>query len=140
MCTAYAKSIGVAPAGRVFTSPRGVNTYTSSSKRSVRNVLRNSTEPVSVSLVSISCFTHSRHSASAGARLPPRLYAQWAAIPSSAVACIARVRTWISSGRPSGPITVVCSERYRFTFGIATKSLKRPGIGFHNEWIRPSAP
>ena len=34
-----------------------------------------------------------------------------AATPYSASSCISRVRTWISSGRPSGPITVVCSER-----------------------------
>ena len=40
--TAYAKSIGVAPAGSVLTSPFGVKTNTSSSKRSVRNDLANS--------------------------------------------------------------------------------------------------
>ena len=42
--------------------------------------------------------------------------------------------------RPGGPITVVCSERYRFSFGIAMKSLNRPGIGFQSEWMIPSAP
>ena len=31
-----------------------------------------------------------------------------------------RVRTWISSGLPSGPITVVCRERYMLNLGMAT--------------------
>ena len=57
---------------------------------------------------SINCFTHASH-CSSGAL--PCLYAQCAAIPSSDISCISRVRIWISSGRPSGPITVVCSER-----------------------------
>ncbi len=74
------------------------------------------------------------------ARLPvrpgaPSLYIQCAAIPNSARSCISRVRIWISSGRPSGPITVVCSEEYMLNFGMATKSLNRPGSGFHSEWI-----
>ncbi len=56
------------------------------------------------------------------------------------MSCISRVRIWISSGRPSGPITVVCSDWYMLNFGIATKSLKRPGSGFHNEWMTPTAP
>src|SRR6058998_2379078 len=46
VCTAYAKSIGVAPAGSVFTSPFGVKTNTSSSKRSVRKLLTHSGEPL----------------------------------------------------------------------------------------------
>ena len=46
----------------------------------------------------------------------------------------------ISSGRPSGPITVVCSAWYMFAFGMATKSLNRPGIGFQSEWTIPIAP
>ncbi len=41
----------------------------------------------------------------------PRLYSQCAATPYSASSCIFLVRTWISSGLPCGPITVVCSER-----------------------------
>ena len=60
--------------------------------------------------------THSSHSGSGPLSLPflgaPGLYEyQCAAMPSSAVSCISRVRTWISSGRPCGPITVVCSAR-----------------------------
>ena len=70
----------------------------------------------------------------------PSLYIQCAAIPNSARSCISRVRIWISSGRPSGPITVVCSEEYMLNFGIAMKSLKRPGSGFHSEWMTPTAP
>jgi len=54
--------------------------------------------------------------------------------------CISVVRIWISSGFPSGPITVVCSAWYMFAFGIATKSLKRPGSGFQSEWMTPIAP
>ena len=50
------------------------------------------------------------------------------------------MRIWISSGRPSGPITVVWSAWYMFAFGIAMKSLKRPGSGFHSEWMIPIAP
>ena len=50
------------------------------------------------------------------------------------------VRIWISSGRPSGPITVVWSAWYMLNFGIATMSLKRPGRGFHREWMTPTAP
>ena len=50
------------------------------------------------------------------------------------------VRIWISSGRPSGPITVVCSAWYMLNFGIATMSLKRPGSGFQSEWMTPTAP
>ena len=112
VCTAYAKSIGVAPAGSVFTSPFGVKTNTSSSKRSVRNDLTNSPASDSSAWKSISCCTHAAHSSSPRrGRFPSPLYAQCAATPSSAVSCISRVRTWISSGRPSGPITVVCSER-----------------------------
>ena len=42
------------------------------------------------------------------------------AIPNSAVRCISPVRTWISSGLPSGPMTVVCSERYMLNLGMAT--------------------
>ncbi len=56
------------------------------------------------------------------------------------MSCISRVRIWISSGRPSGPITVVCSDWYMLNLGIATKSLKRPGSGFHSECTTPTAP
>ncbi len=50
------------------------------------------------------------------------------------------VRIWISSGLPSGPITVVCRAWYMLALGIATKSLKRPGSGFQSEWMTPIAP
>ena len=48
------------------------------------------------------------------------LYSQWAAMPYSAVWCISWVRTWISSGFPCVPITVVCSDWYMLNLGIAT--------------------
>ena len=70
----------------------------------------------------------------------PSLYIQCAATPYSAVSCISWVRIWISSGLPSGPITVVWSAWYMLNLGIATKSLKRPGSGFQSEWITPMAP
>ena len=47
------------------------------------------------------------------------LYSQCAAMPYSAVWCISCVRTWISSGFPCGPITVVCSDWYMFNLGMA---------------------
>ena len=61
-------------------------------------------------------------------------------MPSSAMRCISQVRIWISTGSPLGPMTVVCSDWYMLTLGIAMKSLKRPGTGFHREWMTPSAP
>ena len=50
------------------------------------------------------------------------------------------VRIWISTGSPFGPITVVWRDWYMLDFGIAMKSLKRPGTGFQSEWTMPSAP
>ena len=50
------------------------------------------------------------------------------------------VRIWISSGRPSGPITVVWRAWYMLNLGMAIMSLKRPGSGFHREWMTPTAP
>jgi hypothetical protein len=47
------------------------------------------------------------------------LYFQCAAMPYSARLCIARVRICSSTGLPSGPITVVCSDWYMLNFGIA---------------------
>ena len=38
------------------------------------------------------------------------LYFQCAATPYSACWCISFVRIWISTVRPPGPITVVCSD------------------------------
>ena len=61
-------------------------------------------------------------------------------MPSSAIRCISQVRIWISTGSPLGPMTVVCSDWYMLTLGIAMKSLKRPGTGFHSECTTPSAP
>ncbi len=47
------------------------------------------------------------------------LYFQCAAMPYSAVRCMASVRICSSTGLPSGPITVVCSDWYMLNFGIA---------------------
>jgi hypothetical protein len=43
------------------------------------------------------------------------------------------------TGSPLGPITVVWSDWYMLTFGIAMKSLKRPGPGLR-AMDAPSAP
>ncbi len=37
-------------------------------------------------------------------------------------------------------MTVVWSDWYMLTLGIAMKSLKRPGTGFHSECTTPRAP
>ena len=37
-------------------------------------------------------------------------------------------------------MTVVCSDWYMLNFGIAMKSLKRPGSGFQSECTTPTAP
>ncbi len=58
--------------------------------------------------------------APAGPEMPiSSLYFQWAATPYSARWCIARVRICSSTGLPSGPMTVVCSDWYMLNLGIA---------------------
>ena len=57
--------------------------------------------------------------AAAVARSRSSLYFQCAATPYSARRCIWWVRIWISTGLPSGPITVVCSDWYMLNLGIA---------------------
>ena len=47
------------------------------------------------------------------------LYFQCAATPYSARRCIAKVRICSSTGLPSGPMTVVCSDWYMLNLGIA---------------------
>ena len=47
------------------------------------------------------------------------LYFQCAATPYSARLCMPQVRICSSTGLPSGPITVVCSDWYMLNFGIA---------------------
>jgi hypothetical protein len=71
--------------------------------------------------------------------VPTSLYFQCAAIPNSAVRCIAWVRICSSTGLPPGPITVVCSDWYMLNFGVAMKSLNRPGTGCQFAWITPRA-
>ncbi len=45
-------------------------------------------------------------------------------MPYSALRCIGSVRIWTSTAWPSGPITVVCSERYRLFFGRGDEVLE----------------
>ncbi len=122
----YAKSTGVAPRGRLFTAPFGVKTKTSSEKRSTLTVSRNSRGSSSSFWNSTSWRSHPNDSASrfesASPPFPSRpfsLYAQCAATPSSAMRCISAVRICTSMRSPAGPTTVVCSDWYRFGFGIA---------------------
>ena len=99
--------MGVAPAGRLFTSPWGVKTKTSSAKRSTFNVRINSSGSASC-WFSSSLRTHSKASSLPSLSLDiPCLYFQWAAMPYSAVLCISSVRICTSKGRPSRPMTVV---------------------------------
>ncbi len=53
--------------------------------------------------------------------------------------CMSCVRICTSMRSPRGPITVVCSDWYRFGLGSAMKSLKRPGTGVQFECTTPSA-
>ena len=125
LCTLYAKSMGVEPLGRVFTSPCGVKQYTLSANRS-RSFFRR----LMNSLLSDMSLCHSRIWRSqfsfSSSRLPEEalpseasLYFQCAAIPYSAVLCISKVLIWISKGCPFGPISVVCKDWYMFGLGIA---------------------
>ena len=50
---------------------------------------------------------------------PEALYFQCAATPYSARWCMSWVRIWISTGRPFGPSTVVCSDWYMLNLGMA---------------------
>ncbi len=107
VCTEYAKSTGVDPRGSATTSPFGVNTKTSSAYRSRRMLRMNSPE----SAVS-DCHSSiwDSHWASDSSPRLAALYFQWAAMPNSAVRCMAFVRICTSIGLPSGPTTVVCSD------------------------------
>jgi len=122
VCTAYAKSTGVAPAGSAMTSPFGVKTYTSPSAISNRRESRNSEGSAVSFCQSTSCRSHAMSLPSVS--VPPAflafsLYFQCAATPYSARRCMSCVRIWISTGFPLGPITVVCSDWYRLNLGIA---------------------
>ncbi len=55
VCTAYAKSSGVAPEASAFSSPFGVKTYTSSSKRPVRSASMNTCGSASSAPSTTSC-------------------------------------------------------------------------------------
>ena len=48
-------------------------------------------------------------------------------------------RQAIKAGLQDGPMTVVCSVWYMLNFGIAMKSLNRPGTGFQRACTMPSA-
>ena len=119
VCTAYAKSSGVESRLRLMTSPLGVNTKISSSNRSTLRLLRYSVaSPISSSVaqsrlrrIQLICESMSLSELDmAPSELPAFLYSQWAAMPYSARSCISNVRIWISIGRASAPMTVVCSD------------------------------
>ncbi len=129
---AYAKSTGDEPIGSAITSPFGVNTYTSDWLISNRSESRNSDGSDVSRCQSTSCRTHgmsfgladSPWSAgtargSGAVAAGSSLYFQCAAMPYSALRCIANDRICSSTGLPCGPITVVCSDWYMLNFGIA---------------------
>ena len=81
--------------------------------------------------ISSSCRSQWKYCSSGWAAVRPSLYFQWAAMPSSAMLCISRVRICTSNGMPTSLTTEVCSDWYPFGRGIAMKSLNRPGTGAH---------
>ena len=110
--------MGVAPWGRLFTSPLGVKTKTSSAKRSTFKVETNSSASVSC-WPSRSLRTHSNSCSVPRFWLAiPCLYFQWAATPYSAVWCIPQVRICTSKGMPSRPMTVVWRDWYMLGLGV----------------------
>lgn len=131
--TAYAKSTGVAPAGSAMTSPLGVKTKTSLRDRSKRSDSRNSPGSSVSFCQSSNCLSHAMSltasSFLADFGLSVRtleapatascLYFQCAAMPYSARRCMSKVRIWISTGLPLGPMTVVWSDWYMLNLGIA---------------------
>ena len=122
MWTAYAKSTGVAPADSAMTSPLGVKTKTSARPISKRSDSRNSPGSAVSCCHSSSCCSHIMSDVAVrrlGVPAASSLYFQCAATPYSARRCIAWVRICISTGLPSGPITVVCSDWYMLNLGIA---------------------
>jgi len=105
-----------------MTSPFGVKTYTSSADRSNRSASRNSAGSAASRCQSSSCRSQVISSICVGGPTTAflfSLYRQCAAMPYSAVRCIAWVRICISTGLPVGPMTVVCSDWYMLNFGIA---------------------
>jgi hypothetical protein len=105
----------VDPDGSVTTSPLGVNTKICGAARSNRSESRKSDGFAASRCQSRSWRIHDISSTStvpAEGPLLPRssLYRQCAAMPYSAVRCISWVRICTSSGLPSGPMTVVCSD------------------------------
>ncbi|SLH41664.1 Uncharacterised protein [Mycobacteroides abscessus subsp. abscessus] len=96
-----------------MTSPLGVKTKISGDFRSKRSDSRNSAGSAASRCQSSSWRIHAMSSTSA--RSPEclplvSLYRQCAAMPNSAVRCMSWVRICTSSGLPSGPTTVVCSD------------------------------
>ena len=107
-----------------MTSPLGVNTYTSAVLIWYLRESRKSEESLASSCHETSELSQfSSPSLALGvaefAWLTLSLYFQCAATPYSARRCISWVRIWISTGRPFGPITVVCSDWYMLNLGIA---------------------
>ena len=104
---AYAKSMQVAPAGRLITSPLGVKAKTSSGSRSLLRSWSRLPESSDSRWFSSSCRTQASRSSSLSWPTMPSLYFQWAATPYSAISSIWRVRICTSKGIPSWPMTVV---------------------------------
>ena len=100
-------------------SPFGVKTYTSSAPIWVRSEARNSSGSRVSACQSITERSQAGVACTGAWPATWALYRQCAATPYSAWRCISCVRIWISTGLPPGTITVVCRERYMFSFGTA---------------------
>ena len=101
-----------------MTSPFGVKTKTSSRKMSILNASMNSSGSCVSSSISKRRETHCSFESMLSLEVSPDLYFQCAAIPNSAMRCISKVRICTSNGMPLLLITLVCSERYMFGFGL----------------------
>jgi len=86
--------------GRFITSPFGVNTKTSSVKKSIFNDSINSLGSFRSFCHSNNCLSHDSLFSKSSLFSTPSLYFQCAAIPYSAVLCISHVLIWISNGSP----------------------------------------
>ncbi len=122
-----AKSIGVAPLGRDFNSPLGVNTKISLEYRlSLNSSTKSTAFALEFSSASCNLFSHISIPCSC---CWPCLYLKCAAYPFSAISCIRSLRICTSTHLPLGPITVMCKASYPVDFGEEIQSRSRTGFG-----------
>ncbi len=125
-CIAKAMSSTDEPAGSVYRSPLGVNTYISRENR-LSLMVSSTSMALGSGFASMSLIVRIQLSSSVSSSYTPLLYFQCAAYPSSAMSSIFRERICTSIHFPSGPIAVRCSARYPLAFGTAVQSRSRSG-------------